>query len=85
MPDETRHTLLSVSLLKADSPGDVRVLLSCSCGTSTDFTYPAGAAGEEGRSCPCDGCGTEHWFTPEQAKRAEWRRSLRSGTGDGDG
>lgn len=85
MTDAPRYALLSVSLLPPDSPADVRVLLSCSCGTSTDFTYPADSAGQQGRSCACGDCGTEHWFTPDQARRAEFRRSLRGGTGGEDG
>lgn len=84
MPDAPRYALLSVSLLPPDSPADVRVLLSCSCGTSTDFTYPADSAGQQGRSCACGGCGTEHWFTPKQVRCAEWRRSLRGATGGSD-
>jgi hypothetical protein len=58
-----RHVLLSVTPLEPEIPGHVRVLLACSCGKNTDFTYPAGSSREAGRSYTCSRCQTGHWFT----------------------
>ena len=59
------RSLISVDFLTPVNDGDVRVLLTCDCGTATDLTVqvegpiPGGAEA----AFTCDGCHTAHWFT----------------------
>jgi hypothetical protein len=59
------HSLAAAEFLPPGRDGEIRVLLTCDCGTPTDLTVrlegEAPASGEA--AFTCDGCGTSHWFT----------------------
>lgn len=73
----------------ATSPDHVRVAVQCSCGELNDLTWKAGLPPG---ALDCTGCGERlelpgdlETLTPERARRAEFRRSLRGATGGEDG
>ena len=61
-----RRSLVAAEFLQPEEDGQVRVLLTCDCGTETDLTIeadggvPARAKAEAAYTC--DGCYTTHWF-----------------------
>lgn len=59
------RSLIGVKPLPPEYEGDVRVLLTCDCGTSTDLTVRLDGPVTRGAEAAytCDGCGTSHWFT----------------------
>jgi hypothetical protein len=62
MADPPARSLVAAGFITPDRDGQVRVLLTCDCGTVTDLTIevPAGGTSEAAYTCEC---GTSHWFT----------------------
>ena len=65
MTETFGRSLVGAEYLEPEQDGQVRVLLTCDCGTATDLTVviegvlPASAEA----AYTCDGCHTVHWFT----------------------
>jgi hypothetical protein len=60
------RSLIAAEFLPPECDGDIRVMLTCDCGMSTDLTVTLkdAASGRGGEAAfTCDGCGTSHWFT----------------------
>jgi hypothetical protein len=65
MPDLPGRSLLGAEYLEPHQDGQVRVLLTCDCGTATDLTVAIDGElnGTAEAAFTCDGCHTVHWFT----------------------
>ena len=58
------RSLIGAEWLPSERDGEIRVLLTCDCGTATDLTVQVVGSGVAGEAAfTCDGCGTSHWFT----------------------
>ncbi len=65
-PEPLGRSVVAVDFLPPERDGQVRVLLSCDCGTPTDLTVAVEGELRDGKAeaaYTCDGCGTSHWFT----------------------
>ena len=67
LPPLGQRSLIAAEFLQPERDGEVRVLLSCDCGTATDLTVrldgPETPGGRSEAAFTCDGCRTVHWFT----------------------
>ncbi len=63
-PEPVRRSLVAAEYLQPEQDGQVRVLLSCDCGTPTDLTVAIEGEipGKAEAAFTCDGCQTVHWF-----------------------
>ena len=59
------RSLIGAEYLQPERDGQVRVLLTCDCGTATDLTVQVEGkiARPQDAAFTCSGCGTSHWFT----------------------
>lgn len=61
------RSLIAAEYLPPERDGQVRVLLTCDCGTATDLTVEVegdfGPGGKGEAAVTCEGCHTVHWFT----------------------
>lgn len=64
-PEPLGRSVVGVEWLQPDRDGQVRALVTCDCGTSTDLTVEIGGETPGGQQAAftCDGCQTSHWFT----------------------
>ena len=67
LPHLGQRSLIAVKWLQPEQDGELRVLLTCDCGSATDLTVrldgPVHAGGQTEAAFTCDGCHTTHWFT----------------------
>ena len=61
--DPPGRSLVGAEYLEPEQDGQVRVLLTCDCATSTDLTVQIEGTGTAEAAYICDGCQTVHWFT----------------------
>lgn len=64
-PEPPGRSIVAVEFLQPDLDGQVRVLLTCDCGTETDLTVEVRGEipGSQEAAFTCGGCQTSHWFT----------------------
>lgn len=62
MADPPGRSLVSAEFLTPGRDGQIRVLLTCDCGTPTDLTAEISGTGTGEAAYTCS-CGTSHWFT----------------------
>lgn len=57
------RSVVSVESLPSGSSNEIRVLVTCDCGTRTDLTVAMAGPGSGGEGAFTCRCGTSHWFT----------------------
>lgn len=64
-PEPPRRSIIAGEFLTPDLPGQMRMLLTCDCGTATDLTIEVRGVlpTPQEAAFTCGGCQTPYWFT----------------------